>query len=71
MPEIASKPVYLVDAYSDPVVVRIEKGWLGKILELPTASRRRVCQTISTATTTKAPYTKRSAASLAVVMMPS
>ena len=24
MPEIASKPVYLVDAYSDPVVVRIE-----------------------------------------------
>ena len=24
MPEIVSKPVYLVDAYSDPVVVRIE-----------------------------------------------
>lgn len=24
MPEVASKPVYLVDAYSDPVVVRIE-----------------------------------------------
>src|SRR3954470_22841035 len=24
MPEIASKPVYLVDAYSDPVIVRIE-----------------------------------------------
>ena len=24
MPELASKPVYLVDAYSDPVVVRIE-----------------------------------------------
>lgn len=24
MPEIASKPVYLVDAYSDPVVVRID-----------------------------------------------
>jgi anti-sigma B factor antagonist len=24
MPEIATKPIYLVDAYSDPVVVRIE-----------------------------------------------
>jgi anti-sigma B factor antagonist len=24
MPEVAQKPVYLVDAYSDPVVVRIE-----------------------------------------------
>ncbi len=24
MPEVAAKPVYLVDAYSDPVVVRIE-----------------------------------------------
>lgn len=24
MPEVASKPVYLVDAYSDPVVVRID-----------------------------------------------
>lgn len=24
MPEVASKPVYLVDAYSDPVVIRIE-----------------------------------------------
>ncbi len=24
MPEVANKPVYLVDAYSDPVVVRIE-----------------------------------------------